>query len=110
MLNKEQIMNNWDDWCEQIMNGDESSGPRDSFESLIDKYHKIISDLIEGLNFYADPDTYFAIMILSDPPCGEFYYDFSDDHKSNQYDNPMPGKLARKVIQQVEKELAIDNN
>jgi hypothetical protein len=36
--------------------------------------------LREALEFYADPDTYFAIGLFPDRPCGEFMEDFSDEH------------------------------
>ena len=58
---------------------------------------KIIK-LSEALYFYADPDTYFAIGFFPDRPCGNFIDDFSDDHGFNNYDRPMSGKLARKVL------------
>jgi len=52
-----------------------------------------------ALEFYADPETYFALMIVADPPCGDFANDFTDvwwepaqDHK------PMPGARAREAL------------
>jgi len=49
-----------------------------------------IKVLIEALAFYADTDTYFAIGIFPDPPCGDFITDF-DEHKK-------PGARARKAL------------
>ena len=51
---------------------------------------------IETLKFYADPDTYFAIAFLPDPPCGEFINDFDELRK--------PGALARKTLKRLSKE------
>lgn len=50
-----------------------------------------MQELIEALQFYADPDTYFAIGFFPDPPCGDFIEDFDDTGK--------PGAMARKVLQ-----------
>jgi len=55
------------------------------------KLFSIIFKLIDALEFYADPDTYFAIGFFPDPPCGEFIEDF-DEHKK-------PGARARKVLE-----------
>jgi hypothetical protein len=46
--------------------------------------------LVEALAFYADTDTYCAIGIFPDPPCGDFINDF-DEHKK-------PGARARKTL------------
>ena len=43
---------------------------------------------IEALEFYADPDSYFAMSFMADRPSGKFADDFSDDHGFNQYDRP----------------------
>ena len=57
-----------------------------------------IEKLSDTLLFYADPDSYFAIMFIPDSPCGGFMDDFSHDE---QYDRGIPGKLARKVLKEV---------
>ena len=57
-----------------------------------------IERLSDALAFYADPDTYFAIMFVPDSPCGGFIEDFSYDE---QYDRNMPGEFARKVLKKV---------
>ena len=49
-----------------------------------------MKELIEALEFYANPDTYFAIGFFPDPPCGDFINDFDETGK--------PGVLARKVL------------
>ena len=53
--------------------------------------------LREALEFYADPDTYFAVSIISDPPAGDIVRDFSAV-PGNDYDRPMPGKRARAAL------------
>jgi hypothetical protein len=62
-----------------------------------------IQKLKDALHFYADPDSYFAIGFLADRPCGGFMDDFCDKHGIGQYDRPMPGKLARKTLLEIEK-------
>lgn len=49
-----------------------------------------IENLIEALDFYADPETYFAIGFFPDPPCGDFMNDFSYVDEVAR-----PGKKAR---------------
>lgn len=31
--------------------------------------------VVEALEFYADPHSYFALTVIPDPPCGHFAYD-----------------------------------
>lgn len=38
-----------------------------------------VNELIEVLGFYANPETYHAILFLPDPPCGAFMDDFGDN-------------------------------
>lgn len=68
---------------------------------LIEAQQEEIARLREALAFYADPDSYFAMVIMADPPCGEFSEDFSEDH-SGDYDRPMPGKRARAALQEAQ--------
>jgi hypothetical protein len=46
--------------------------------------------LREALEFYADPDTYFAIALIGDPPHGPFLDDVGSDGK--------PGSMARAAL------------
>jgi len=46
------------------------------------------------LAFYADPETYFAIGVFPDPPCGDFINDYSDTPALGQ----KPGKTARNAL------------
>ena len=48
-----------------------------------------------ALRFYADPETYFAIGFLPDPPCGEFWDDFEEIDKVLGW---KPGKRARAAL------------
>jgi len=59
-----------------------------------------IEALEAALEFYANPETYHAIVMLGDEPCGEFADDFSEDEwtKESGYDRPMPGKIARTAL------------
>lgn len=58
-----------------------------------------MQSMTEALEFYADPDTYFAVEFLFDPPCGRFRNDFSEGYDSYVlYNRPMPGKLARQCL------------
>lgn len=56
----------------------------------------------EALAFYANPDTWFAVGMLPDPPCGEIMDDFSEPEWSTMY-RPTPGKRAR-IALGIEKE------
>lgn len=57
-----------------------------------------LDQAIDALAFYANPESYHALVIVGDPPCGGFADDFSDDHGFDYYDRPMPGALAREVL------------
>lgn len=54
---------------------------------------KHYKECIDALSFYADPENYFAIAFLPDPPCGAFMEDFDET-----YLGVKPGKLARETI------------
>lgn len=57
-------------------------------------WEKQALNLAKALAFYAEPETYFAIAFLPDPPCGEFMDDFSEtDHLGQK-----PGKRAREAL------------
>ena len=56
--------------------------------------------LRKALEFYADPETYFAIGFFPDRPCGSFMKDFSSvptpwGHGTRK----KPGKRARKALE-----------
>jgi hypothetical protein len=57
-----------------------------------------VDDLVEALSFYGDPESYGAICIMGDSPCGDFIEDFSADHNNLNYNREMPGKKARNLI------------
>ena len=50
----------------------------------------------KALEFYADPETYFAIAFFPDPPNGEFMEDFSDTGPEL---GSKPGKRAREALE-----------
>jgi len=56
-----------------------------------------LARLVEALEFYADPTTYFAIGFFPDPPNGEFMDDFDETELGHK-----PGKLARTVLRELE--------
>jgi hypothetical protein len=59
-----------------------------------------IERLRAALKFYADPETYHAIGFFPDPPCGGFVEDFDEEHGHEFYNRPMPGKRARKALEE----------
>jgi hypothetical protein len=65
-----------------------------------DQLRARIEALEAALRFYANPETYHAIAMLGDRPCGEFADDFSEDEwtKESGYHRPMPGKIARAAL------------
>lgn len=62
-----------------------------------DSLRSLLKEAMEALEFYGNPDTYFAIVFFPDPPCGEFMDDFARDHANEDYRHPMPGKRARSI-------------
>ena len=72
------------DWCHKI-------------SSKIKELEEENKKLKNALAFYASPETYFAIGIWPDPPCGDFVDDFGEvsDIDGDWY---KPGALARHVL------------
>jgi len=64
-----------------------------------------VETLIEALEFYADPETYFAIGFFPDHPCGEFCNDFSD---TGSEWGVRPGAKARAVLTELISQLEED--
>jgi hypothetical protein len=60
--------------------------------------------LLEALDFYANPDTYHAILAIGDPPCGDFIRDVAplkedDPYEDYRRDNgDYYGKRAREAL------------
>ena len=69
-------------------------------EKKLHQQNKMIVELVEALQFYANPGTYHAVTVLADSPCGDFVNDFSDEHGDDLYERSMPGKLARHALTQ----------
>jgi hypothetical protein len=57
-----------------------------------------IERLRKALKFYADPETYFAVGFIGDPPCGEFVDDFDEAYEHEHMTGPRPGKRARAAL------------
>lgn len=60
---------------------------------------------MKALAFYADPDTYTAVMFLGDRPCGDFIRDISvveDDFGQTR----RPGKRARAALKKIRSALS----
>ena len=60
----------------------------------------------ESLEFYGDPETYFGIAMIGDPPHGDFFEDFDAEVQTDigtLYNKP--GKRARAAIAAIEKVL-----
>ncbi len=62
--------------------------------------NKLPEEVIKVLEFYADPETYFAIGFLPDHPCGEFINDFSEIGIRGM----KPGKKARELLERLTNE------
>lgn len=66
-------------------------------------------EALDVVSFYANPESYHAISFLFDRPCGDFANDFSEDHGHEDYERPMPGKLAREILRGGDKAEARDH-
>jgi hypothetical protein len=64
------------------------------YQSRARAWKKAAKKYSDALWFYGNPETYFAIGIFPDPPCGEFIEDFSDCGILRM----KPGKLARETL------------
>lgn len=61
-----------------------------------DQQRTVIDGLVEALEFYAAPETYFAIGFFADRPCGEFIHDFEETELEVK-----PGKRARTALEDI---------
>ncbi len=61
----------------------------------------LTKQMVEVLEFYANPETYFAMGFLPDPPCGEFVDDFSAVDELGM----KPGKKARAILDKYKAQL-----
>lgn len=64
----------------------------------VQQLHTIVQRLWLALAYYGDPQTYFAIDVLSDPPCGDFVNDFGT---TEVLDREVPGKRARETLEKL---------
>ena len=66
----------------------------EDLDSYIAAVQKSYPELLDAIHFYADPETYFAISLIPDPPCGDFIEDFSETPELGM----KPGKKAREAL------------
>lgn len=58
-----------------------------------------LAKAVAALRFYADPNSYFGIALLPDPPCGDFIKDFDEVYYEDIDENVFrPGKIARETL------------
>ena len=86
------------DWAKEQGEEDDLNEWASTIEAAMREKDAEIERLREALDFYADPETYFGLMVLGDPPCGAFADDFSDDHGHPYLDGPRYGKTARAAL------------
>jgi len=67
-------------------------------ERQLDKVNGKVEKLTKALEFYSDPQTYFAIAFFTDTPCGDFATDESETGELGI----RPGKRARQTIADTE--------
>lgn len=65
-----------------------------------DPRDKALRTCMRALKFYANPESYFAIAVWADPPCGGFAKDYSDTGTDLGVRH---GKRARKALADVKK-------
>jgi len=70
---------------------DEDTSDDEESPSIEEKF----SRLIEALMFYENPDTYHAVSLAFDPPCGPL---INDLEYNTEYKRKLPGKLARETL------------
>ena len=77
----------------------------DYYAAEVAKYKHLCGILHDALAFYANPETYHAIMIVSDRPAGGFASDLDLSHGHPDYAHRrMPGTAARAALKRAEAE------
>lgn len=75
---------------------------RRSHQRMVRRHDRALILAIETLALYANPESYHAIAMLYDRPCGWFEGDVSKtDHP--HYDRKMHGAAARKALAKIQK-------
>jgi hypothetical protein len=69
----------------------------DFLQSQLELIKKENDILVEALDFYQQPETYFACSLFCDPPCGAISEDYSDCGEWGM----RLGKTAREAIKKV---------
>lgn len=90
MANKKLIETVQNTLCNDMMSMDELRDRILELEAECGKLKQRNRILVNALKYYSNPKTYFAILFLPDPPCGDFINDIDDSFK--------PGKKARKAL------------
>lgn len=57
------------------------------------RINEVCEEMVLALEFYADPETWIAVGLFPDPPCGEIMNDFSETSYGDK-----PGKRARMAL------------
>ena len=78
------------------------SANRRSHQRMVRRHDRALIVAIETLTLYAHPESYHAIRLLCDRPCGWFADDVSKTGHPH-YDRKMHGAAARKALVKIQK-------
>lgn len=70
-------------------------------QAATERLMTIVEKALAVIEFYADPESYFAIGFFPDNPCGDFFYDGSETHLGKK-----PGKKAREFLLSISETVA----
>lgn len=73
----------------------EDAASREQHAVELARRDAVVAALVAALEFYADPETYFAVGFFGDRPAGEFMEDFDDTGPEL---GSKPGKRARAAL------------
>lgn len=76
-------------------------GYRNGHQAATERLMTIVEKALAVIEFYADPESYFAIGFFPDNPCGDFFYDGSETHLGKK-----PGKKAREFLLSISETVA----
>lgn len=66
-------------------------------QARVERLQQELNDAVPVIKFYASHETWWAVALMFDPPCGEIMEDFDID-ESDPHQTPRPGKRARDVL------------
>lgn len=69
----------------------------------IGQLRQALDDAVGVLSFYASPDTYFGIQLMTDSPCGAFADDLSEA-SGDRVEGTVPGQKARLALQDIDEQ------